>query len=59
MSRWAIFGAVAATAVLAACCLLPLFNVVSLSSDIADGDDVVAAVTFIVGGMMKSRSGAT
>ena len=58
-SRWSIFGAVAATAVLAAGCLFLLFNTVSPSSDTAGRDDVVAAVTLIVGGMMKSRSGAT
>ena len=57
--RWAIGGSVAVLALVAACCLVLLWNDFGLSTDEETGEHELAAVTFIVGGMMKSRSGAT
>ncbi len=56
--RWAMVGSVAALAV-AVCCLLLFWSDLGLSTGEQTGERELAAVTFIVGGMMKSRSGAT
>ncbi len=57
--RWAIGGSVAALALVAVCCLVLLWSDFGLSTGEKTGERELAAVTFIVGGMMKSRSGAT
>ncbi len=57
--RWAIGGPVAALALVAVCCLVLLWSDLGLSAGEETGERELAAVTFIVGGMMKSRSGAT
>ncbi len=57
--RWAIVGAVAAIAVVAVGWLLLSWSDFGLSTGEETRERELAAVTFIVGGMMKSRSGAT
>ncbi len=57
--RWAMVGSVAALAVVAVCCLLLLWSDLGLLTGEETRERELAAVTFIVGGMMKSRSGAT
>ncbi len=57
--RWALGGSVAALAFVATCCLVLLWSVFGLSTSEKTEERELAAVTFIVGGMMKSRSGAT
>ncbi len=57
--RWAIGGSVAALALVVVCCLVLLWSDSGLSTDEETGERELAVVTFIVGGMMKSRSGAT
>ena len=57
--RWALGGSVATLALVAACCLVLLWSDFGLSTGEETGERELAAVTFIVGGMMKSRSGAT
>ncbi len=57
--RWAIGGSVAALALVVVCCLVLLWSDSGLSTDEETGERELAAVTFIVGGMMKSRSAAT
>ncbi len=56
--RWAMVGSVAALAV-----VVVSFLLFSSDFDLSTGEETrereLAAVTFIVGGMMKSRSGAT
>ena len=58
-ARWAMGGLVAALALIAVCCLLPLWSDFGLSTGVQTREQGLAEVTFIVGGMMKSRSGAT
>ncbi len=58
-ARWAMGGVVALLALIAVCCLLPFWSDFGLSTGEETGERELAAVTFIVGGMMKSRSGAT
>ena len=55
--RWTIGGSVAALAL--AGCLLFLWIVFGVSTADETGERELAAVTFVVGGMMKSRSGIT
>ena len=55
-ARWAIGGLVAALAPVAVCCLLLFW---SDSTGVQTREQGLGEVTFIVGGMMKSRSGAT
>ncbi len=57
--RRAFGGSVAALALLAVCCLVLLSSNLGLSTGEETRERELAAVTFIVGGMMKSRSGAT
>ncbi len=57
--RWAMGGVVAALAVVSVCCLLPFWSDLGLSTGMQTREQGLAEVTFIVGGMMKSRSGAT
>ncbi len=57
--RWALGVSVAALALVAVCCLVLLWSDSGLSTDEETGERELAVVTFIVGGMMKSRSGAT
>ncbi len=57
--RWAIGGSVAALALVAVCSLALLWSDSGLSTDGETGERELAVVKFIVGGMMKSRSGAT
>ncbi len=57
--RWAFGGTLAALAVVAVCCLLLLRSDFGLPTAEETREQGLAAVTFIVGGMMKSRSGAT
>jgi hypothetical protein len=57
--RWPIGGSVAALAFVAVCCVVLLWSDFGLSADEQTAERELAAVTFIVGGMMKSRSGAT
>ncbi len=57
--RWGVVASVAALAVVAVCCLLLFWSDLGLSTGEETGERELAAVTFIVGGMMKSRSGAT
>ena len=57
--RWALRGSVAVITAAAVSFLLLLWSDSGLPTgdEISDGE--LAAVTFMVGGMMKSRSGAT
>ena len=55
--RWAIGGSVAALALVGG--LLLLWSDFGLSADEETAERELAAVTFIVGGVMTSRSGAT
>ncbi len=57
--RWAMVGSVATLAVVAVCCPLLLWSDFGLPTGEETLEQELAAVTFIVGGMMKSRSGAT
>ncbi len=57
--RWAMVGCVAALAVVAVYFLLFFWSDLGLSTGEETRERELAAVTFIVGGMMKSRSGAT
>ncbi len=57
--RWAIGGSIVALAVVAACCLLLFWGDFGRSTGEETMERELATVTFIVGGMMKSRSGAT
>ncbi len=57
--RWAMVGSVAALAVVAIGCLLLFWSDLGLSTGEETRERELATVTFIVGGMMKSRSGAT
>ena len=58
-ARWALRGSVAVIAAAAVLLLLLLWSDFgpSTGEEVSEGE--LAAVTFIVGGMMKSRSGAT
>ncbi len=58
-TRWAMVGFVAALAVVAVGGLLLFWNDFGLSTGEETRERELAAVTFIVGGMLKSRSGAT
>ncbi len=58
-ARWAMVGSVATLAVVAVCCPLLLWSDLDLSTAEETREQGLAGVTFIVGGMMKSRSGAT
>ncbi len=58
-ARWAIGGWVAALGLGAVCCLLPFWSDLGGSTGVQTREQGGAEVTFIVGGMMKSRSGAT
>ncbi len=58
-ARWSIGGLLAALALVAVCCLLPFWSDFGLSTGEQTREHGLAEVTFIVGGMMKSRSGAT
>ncbi len=55
--RWSIGGSVAALALLG--CLVFLWIVFDISTAEETAERGLAAVTFVVGGMMKSRSGIT
>ncbi len=55
--RWAIAGSVAALALVG--CLVLLWVVSGPSTANETAEHQLAAVTFVVGGMMKSRSGTT
>ena len=55
--RWANGGSVAALSWVG--CLVFLWIVFGLSRVAETGEHELAAVTFVVGGMMKSRSGIT
>ncbi len=57
--RWAMVGSVAALAVVAVGGLLLFWSDLGLSTGEESRERELSAVTFIVGGMMKSRSGAT
>ena len=57
--RWATGGWVAALAVVAVCCFVLLWSDLGRSMGKETEERELAAVSFIVGGMMKSRSGAT
>ena len=58
-ARWAMGGVVALLALIAVCCLLPFSSDFGRSTGVQTREQGLAEVTFIVGGMMKSRSGAT
>ena len=58
-TRWAMVGSVAAIAVVAVGWFLLSWSDFGLSTGEETRERELAAVTFIVGGMMKSRSGAT
>ncbi len=57
--RGAMGGLAAALALVAVCCLLPFWSDFGRSAGVQTREQGLAEVTFIVGGMMKSRSGAT
>ena len=59
LARWAMGGVVALLALIAVCCLLPFWGASGGSTGVQTREQGLAEVTFIVGGMMKSRSGAT
>ena len=58
-TRWAMVGSVAAIAVVAVGWLLLSWSDLDLSTGEETRERELAAVTFIVGGMLNSRSGAT
>ncbi len=58
-ARWVMGGVVALLALIALCCLLPFWSDSGGSTGVQTREQGLAEVTFIVGGMMKSRSGAT
>ncbi len=58
-ARWVVGDVVAALALVAVCCLLPYWSDFGLSTGVQTREQGLAEVRFIVGGMMKSRSGAT
>ncbi len=58
-ARWVVGDVVAALALVTVCCLVSLGCDFGLSAGPQAREYGLAEVTFIVGGMMKSRSGAT
>ncbi len=58
-ARWVAGDVVVTLAVVGGCCLLALGCDFGLSTGPQTREHGLAEVTFIVGGMMKSRSGAT